>query len=122
MARGMKVNNMSMDDLVALVKSARDVSDKVARRIVNTILPELTKEQKEEREHRKWAAEGYPITNEEILKKINENEIVGVSAQTARKNKTQNGKNRGGLTKSGHKDYRGTGMFYGGMAKKANKK
>ena len=29
------------------------------------------------------------------------------------------GKNsRGGLTKSGHKDYRGTGMFYGGMTKK----
>ena len=118
MARGMKVNNMSMDDLVALVKSARDVSDKVARRIVNTILPELTKEQKEERAHRKWAAEGYPITNEEILKKINENEIVGVDAQTAKKKKIQNGKNRGGLTKGGHRDYRGTGMFYGGMAKK----
>ena len=118
MARGMKVNNMSMDDLVALVKSARDVSDKVARRIVNTILPELTKEQKEERDHRKWAAEGYPITNEEILKKINENEIVGADAQTAKKKKIQNGKNRGGLTKGGHRDYRGTGMFYGGMAKK----
>ena len=27
-------------------------------------------------------------------------------------------KNRGGLTKGGHRDYRGTGMFYGGMAKK----
>ena len=27
-------------------------------------------------------------------------------------------RNRGGLTKGGHKDYRGTGMFYGGMTKK----
>ena len=27
-------------------------------------------------------------------------------------------RNRGGLTKGGHRDYRGTGMFYGGMAKK----
>jgi hypothetical protein len=31
-------------------------------------------------------------------------------------------RNRGGLTKGGHKDYRGTGMFYGGMVKKKGKK
>ena len=31
-------------------------------------------------------------------------------------------RNKGGLTKSGHKDYRGTGMFYGGMVKKRRKK
>jgi len=68
----------------------------------------------DEKAHKEWAAKGYPISNPEKLKQLGEGKAIGASAADS--------KNRGGLTKSGHKDYRGTGMFYGGMAKKANKK
>jgi len=68
----------------------------------------------DEKAHKEWAAKGYPISNSEKLKQLGEGKAIGASAADS--------KNRGGLTTSGHRDYRGTGMFYGGMAKKANKK
>jgi len=61
----------------------------------------------EEKKFREAEKENFKITDPDKLEKLNKGEPVGL-----------NFNNRGGLTKSGHKDYRGTGMFYGGMSKK----
>jgi hypothetical protein len=72
-------------------------------------IPQMIKTQKleEEKKFREAEKDNFKITDPEKIEKLSSGEPVGL-----------NFNNRGGLTKGGHRDYRGTGMFYGGMAKK----
>jgi len=134
MAKGIRVSElkgMSIEDLRGLSSQLKntpsntlkrfeafltgDTLTKVGDALVN--IPKMIREfrkQEEREEKRKFKEaekENFKITDPEKLEMLNRGEAVGL-----------NFKNRGGLTKGGHKDYRGTGMFYGGMAKKANKR
>tara|TARA_R100001443_G_scaffold99753_1_gene106939 strand:+ start:1498 stop:1902 length:405 start_codon:yes stop_codon:yes gene_type:complete len=134
MAKGIRVSElkgMSIEDLRGLSSQLKntpsntlkrfeafltgDTLTKVGDALVN--IPKMIREfrkqeeREEERKFREAEKENFKITDSDKLEKLSRGEAVGL-----------NFKNRGGLTKGGHKDYRGTGMFYGGMAKKANKK
>ena len=134
MAKGIRVSElkgMSIEDLRGLSSQLKntpsntlkrfeafltgDTLTKVGDALINIpkIIREFRKqeEREEERKFREAEKENFKITDSDKLEKLNRGEPVGL-----------NFKNRGGLTKGGHRDYRGTGMFYGGMAKKANKK
>ena len=128
-----ELKGMSMKDLTTLIKEVRAVSNKVAAEVAAKIfggtvtelggpkledkeyvnIPQMIETQKleEEKKFREAEKENFKITDPDKLEKLNKGEPVGL-----------NFNNRGGLTKSGHKDYRGTGMFYGGMVKKKGKK
>jgi len=136
MAKGIRVSElkgMSIEDLRGLSSQLKntprntlerfgaflsgDTLTKVGDALVN--IPKIIRKFRKQEEEAQAEKEGRSKRQQDIYERTRDE---GLPEEGNRGMYVKGKNSRGGLTKSGHKDYRGTGMFYGGMAKKANKK